>query len=119
MEAVKIYLSENQQDKIKNAFKNGQEVTLQIKHQPPNYTLKLTKTQINRINNGKRITLSVNQVKQHGGFLPFLMPLLGALATGVASGAAGWGTRKALNKISGSGCQCKKKTGKGMYQNWQ
>ena len=36
---------------------------------------------------------------QRGGFLPFLVPALGALATGVLGGAASFGTKKLLDKL--------------------
>ena len=112
----KVYLSDGQQNKLKSAFQKGEKVSLQIdKTKAPNFKMRLTETQINQIKNNKRITVSKTQL---GGVLPFLIPLLGALATGVASGAAGWGTKKALDKISGSRCTCKKK-GQGIYQNWQ
>jgi len=123
---VGVYLSEGQQNKLKNAYKNGEEVSLQIKKEmPANYTMNLTKTQIKHINDNKRITISKTQLKQNGGILPFLIPLLGALATGVASGAAGWGTKKALDKISGSGSKKKisgtqqNLEGKGTRLNWE
>ncbi|GFU97772.1 uncharacterized protein TNCV_2532451 [Trichonephila clavipes] len=72
----------------------------------------LTPTQINQIGKRKRINISQTQLKKTGGFLPFLAPFLPALivgakalALGAASGAVGWGGRKALDKISGSGCK--------------
>ena len=37
---------------------------------------------------------------QRGGFLPFLIPALGALATGVLGGAASFGTKKLLDKMT-------------------
>lgn len=109
--STKIHLSEGQINKLKSAYKKGEEVTLQIdKNKSPNYDILLTKTQINQIKNGKRITISKSELKKFGGFLPFLLPLLTSLALGTASGAAGWGTKKILDKISGSGCEKKKKT---------
>ncbi|GFU29722.1 uncharacterized protein TNCV_4745491 [Trichonephila clavipes] len=51
-------------------------------------------------------------------FLPALIAGAKALALGAASGAAGWGAKKALDKISGSGCK-KNPFGKGVYQNWE
>ena len=36
---------------------------------------------------------------QRGGFLPFLIPALGALATGILGGAASFGTKKLLDKV--------------------
>ncbi|GFX21312.1 uncharacterized protein TNCV_2252591 [Trichonephila clavipes] len=97
--------------KLKSAYRKGEEVSLQIdKTKTPNYDMHLTPTQITQIGKGKRITISKTQLKKTGGFLPFLAPFLPALiagakalALGAASGAAGWGAKKALDKISGSG----------------
>jgi hypothetical protein len=102
---TRVYLSEGQVNKIKAAFKKKEEVSLQIdRSKSPNHDLHLTKTQKEQILKGKRITLSKTQLEKTGGFLPFLAPLLGLLATGAATGAASWGTQKLLNKATGSGC---------------
>ncbi|GIY58367.1 hypothetical protein CDAR_295131 [Caerostris darwini] len=54
--------------------------------------------------------------KLFGGFLPFLIPILTSLGLGAATGVGAWGAKKALDKISGSGCNKKKtKNGKGVY----
>lgn len=112
----KIYLSEGQISKFKSALKNDKDVTLQIDlTKSPNYDIYLTKTQIDKITKGKRITLSKTQLKKNGGFLPFLIPILASLATGALSGTAAWGAKKALDKISGSGF--KKNSGKGVFLN--
>ncbi|GBN77988.1 hypothetical protein AVEN_7240-1 [Araneus ventricosus] len=123
---TKIHLSDHQIAKLKSAHKKGEEVSLQIdKTKAPNYDMYLTPTQLTQIGKGKRITISKTQLKKTGGFLPFLAPFIPALiagakalALGAASGAAGWGAKKALDKISGSGCE-KKPLGKGVYQNWE
>ena len=124
---TKIHLSDHQIAKLKSAYQKGEEVSLQIdKTKPSNYDIYLTQTQIAQIGKGKRITVSKTQLKKIGGFLPFLAPFIPALiagakalALGAASGAAGWGAKKALDKISGSGCAKKKPRGKGVYQNWE
>ncbi|GFU20151.1 uncharacterized protein TNCV_2557411 [Trichonephila clavipes] len=106
-------MTKDQIAKLKSAYRKGEEVSLQIdKTKTPNYDMHLTPTQITQIGKGKRITISKTQLKKTGGFLPFLAPFLPALiagakalALGAASGAAGWGAKKALDKISGSGCK--------------
>ena len=113
---AKVYLSDSQKSKLKLALRNQDNLTLQIdKTKAPNHEMYLTKTQINQINNGKRITVSKTQLKKNGGFLPFLIPIL----TGLLSGTAGWGAKKLLDKVTGSGCPKKKKNGKGVLQNWE
>lgn len=124
---TKVHLSDHQIAKLRSAYQKGEEVSLQIdKTKAPNYDIHLTPTQINQIGKGKRITISKTQLKKTGGFLPFLAPFIPALiagakalALGAASGAAGWGAKKALDKMSGSGCVKKKALGKGVYQNWE
>lgn len=127
----KIYLSDSQKTKIKSALQKGISVTLRInRFASPNYDILLTATQISQIAKGKEITLSKTQLAKNGGFLPFLFPLLAALGTGVASGAAGWGTKKVLDKIAGQGViqnwegqglkkKRKRRRGKGILQNWE
>ena len=119
---AKVHLSDHQIAKLRSAYQKGEEVSLQIdKTKAPNHEIYLTPTQISHIGKGKRISISRTQLKKTGGFLPFLIPALiagaKALALGAASGAAGWGVKKALDKVSGSGK--KKSSGKGVYQNWE
>lgn len=121
---ARVHLSDHQIAKLKSAYQKGEEVTLQIdRTKPANYDMHLTQTQLAQITKGKRITVSKSQLKKTGGFLPFLAPLIPALiagakalALGAASGAAGYGAKKALEKIAGSGL---KKRGKGVYQPWE
>ena len=73
----KIFLSDGQTCKLKSAFKNNEEITLQInKTKNSNYYIYLKKTQINQIGNGKRATIKKTELKKNGGFFPFLVPLL-------------------------------------------
>lgn len=118
---TRVYLSESQKNKLKSALKNQEELSLQIdKTKQPNHDIYLTKTQIKHLQDGKRITISKTQLKKLGGFLPFLLPILAALGTGTLSGVAGWGAKKVLDKVAGSGCLKKNsKTGKGVVQNWE
>ncbi|GBN44205.1 hypothetical protein AVEN_148427-1 [Araneus ventricosus] len=115
---TKVHLSDHQIDKLKSAHQKGEEVSLKIdKTKAPNYDMYLTPTQITQIGKRKRITTSKTQLKKTGGFLPFSAPFMHycpalfpgakALALGAASGAAGWRSKKTLDKISGSGCKKK------------
>ena len=71
---TKVYLSQSQMRKLKDAKEN---IKLKIdKSEKPNYDLPLTKTQINQISKGKRILISVAQLRKiqrnsekHGGAL--------------------------------------------------
>ena len=111
----KVHLSESQISKLKSAFKNGTEVTFQIdKSKCPNYDIYLTKTQINQINNGKRITFSKTQLKKNGGFLPFLAALIPALTTAAKLAVPALATG-ALSGLASSAVQ-KKMKGNGIYQ---
>lgn len=141
---IRVHLSEGQIDKLRTAAKKGESVTLQIDSTlPPNNDLYLTETQVGQINKGKRITISKTQLRKTGGFLPFLVPALAALATGTLSGAAGWGTKKLLDKATGGDILTyitqhplfkqlltqaldgiiqkilPKKKGEGIFQNWE
>ena len=81
--------------------------------------LSLTKTQhrdfIKSKNAGHGIKLTfsnsaIDDMIKSGGFLPFLIPALAALAGGVISSAASFDTKKILEKATGGGL---KKRGKG------
>lgn len=109
-EKTSVYLSDSQIKKLQSSLKKGESITLRInKAKPPNHDIYLTKTQIGQLRKGKDITLSKTQLKKNGGFLPFLAPILATIATGALSGAAGWGTKKILDKATGSG----------VLQNWE
>ena len=122
---MKVYLSQGQINKLKSAFKKDEEVTLQIsKSKTPNFDIHLTKTQINQIDNGKRITISKSQLK--GGFLPFLAALLPtlltaakfaapAIATGALSGLASKAVQGKGLRHPHEGSGCKKKNTKNGY----
>ncbi|GFR17226.1 uncharacterized protein TNCT_317981 [Trichonephila clavata] len=136
-----VYLSNSQKKKLKDALKHGGELTLQLEDKPPNHEMYFTKTQINQINKGKKIKISKTQLNKNGGFLPFLIPILTSLGLGAASGAAGWGAKKILDNITGSGAReivsrilnpnffeylqdlilgaKKNPNGKGVLQNWE
>ncbi|GBM21707.1 hypothetical protein AVEN_260917-1 [Araneus ventricosus] len=111
----KVHLRDHQIDKLKTAHQEGEELSLKIdKTKVPNYDMYLTPTQITQIWKRKQITISKTKLKKTGCFLPFsalFIPALFAgaksLALGAASGAAGWGAKKTLDKISGSGCKKK------------
>ncbi len=106
---VKVHLTESQKQKLIHAKRNGTEVTLRIKNGSEDDELYLTSRQIEKIKNGKQITLSKTQMsKQTGGFLSAILPILKAalpaLGIAAASGALSGFTNQAVkNKMSGKG----------------
>jgi hypothetical protein len=109
MPETKLYLSENQKDKIRLAQNKQQQCTLQIdKSKTPNSIINLTDTQLSQIKQGKRIKLSKTQLKVTGGFLP-LAVLAPLIAKGAVTALAGIATKKVYDKVTGSGI--KKKVG--------
>ncbi len=106
---VKVHLTRSQKQKLIHAKRNGTEVTLRIKNGSEDDKSYLTSRQIEKIKNGKQITLSKTQMsKQTGGFLSAILPILKAAlpAPGIAaaSGALSGFVNKAVkNKISGKG----------------
>ena len=116
---IKIYISDRQKNKIKQAFNKQQEVTLQFSCDDlkgeGNYIISVTKRQLNKINkayeNGKgtRITMSTKQViynkKIEGGFI-------GSLLAGIASAIV----PPLINKVVESFSHPKEEIrGKGLY----
>jgi len=89
-------LTDSQKNKIKKAIAEGTSVSLNLNkayHNPSNpHTLLLTQNQYNKLQDGNthRITLSHSRLLKHGGFLPFLIPILAGLASaaGIAGGVA-------------------------------
>lgn len=108
-----VTLTDGQKKKLNTAVKTMTPISLKFVHK--NLTgkdpLPFTKTQYERINKaidkgtGYVVKFSANQLKHvvSGGFLPFLIPAIAALATGALSGAASFGINKALQKATGSG----------------
>lgn len=105
---TQVYLSDGQKAKVRAACKNEQECTLRIKtNQKPNFSLKLTDSQIKKIAKGQDIKLSKTQLKQNGGFLAALMPVL---AKGALAGLASLGAQRVAKKVlTGKGKKGKKK----------
>jgi hypothetical protein len=100
-----VYLSNSQKDKLREAFQKQKECTLRIKPDGrPNVKLKLTQTQVNKIKKGHQITLSKTQLKQNGGFIGALLPII---AKGALAGLASLGAQKAAQKLVGRGGQLK------------
>src|SRR5208282_3139817 len=118
----KVYLTPNQQDKVKLAFKNGKNCSLRIKPKARNTDLMLTNSQINHImenkkqNKGADINLSKNQLEKSGGFLPLLLGLASIaapfIARTAATGALGYFGNKIAQKVMGKGFKKSKKVGK-------
>lgn len=117
-----VYLSKNQKEKLKTCFNNKKGCTLRIEPKVGNNKLILTADQIQKLKTARShnkscdIKLSITQLEQSGGFLPFLIPLLAAAAPFVGKALAGTaisaGAQKIFDKISGKGVQPKKKTRK-------
>ena len=118
---VNVSLTPGQIKKLgsKEAMRVGATITLK----PANMSagsnkLSLTKTQLTHFNKaraaGKGVQLkfskaAISNMIKSGGFLPFLIPAIAALATGALSGAAGWGTKKILDKVTGGAIKRKKR----------
>ena len=102
-----VYLTEGQKNKLRKAVQKQEECVLRIKqNEKPNAKLKLTQTQVNKMNRGEQIKLSKAQMKQNGGFIGALLPII---AKGALAGLASLGAQKAANKI----------LGRGVLQNWE
>ena len=107
----RIYLSNQQKNKLKTCFKKKKKQSycrLKIElNNVPNTSVRLNQAQINKIKNAKKknkkyceITLSL---RQNGGFLTFLAPLLPLAAKAIATGALGALGSKVIRKITGKG----------------
>jgi hypothetical protein len=118
----KVYLTPNQQNKVKNAFKNRKDCTLRVEPKAGNTDLMLTNSQINHIiqskkqNKGAEINLSKTQLEKSGGFLPLLLGLASAaapfIARAAATGALGYVGSKIAQKVTGKGVETSKKSKK-------
>jgi len=121
----KVYLTPNQQDKVKNAFKSGKDCSLRIEPRAGNTDLMLTNSQINHIiqnkkqNKGAEIKLSKTQLEKSGGFLPLLLGLASVaapfIARAAATGALGYAGNKIAEKVMGKGIRLPGKKGSGIY----
>ncbi len=122
----KVYLTPNQQDKVKLAFKNGKNCSLRIEPKAGNTDLMLTNSQINHIiqnkkqNKGAEINLSKTQLEKSGGFLPLLLGLASVAAPFIARAAAtcalGYVGSKIAQKFTGKGIKTSKKSKKNSRQ---
>ncbi len=88
---VKFNLSDSQKNRIKLAYANKESVGLRLNKSNIDvrgYELLLTENEYNKLSDGKthNITLPYSRSVKNGGFLPFLLPLLGVL--GAAAGAS-------------------------------
>ena len=88
-----LVLTEPEVSRIREAVKSGRSVTLTLaKHRhrvnSPHSVL-LTNGEMARLNDGltHKVTLPHSRLTKHGGFLPFLIPILAGLAS--AAGIAG------------------------------
>ncbi|SRR6266487_6132495 len=116
----KVYLTPNQIEKVKEAFRNNKDCTLRIQPKAGNTELILTVSQINKILQAKKeskvvdIKISKTQLKKSGGFLPILAGLastfLPFITKAAATGAVTYAGSKAAQKLMGKG-----RRGKGIY----
>ena len=91
----RVYLSDNQLQKLRQAAKKNESISVEIDPQKQgNFDLYLTTRQINRLNKGKpcKLALSKTQIVRNGGFLLTALAIASALA-GAATGIA-----KAVNE---------------------
>lgn len=101
----KVFLTDNQKDKLKSSIKKKESCSLIIQPNSSNFDLYLTKTQVDKLNDAKKrkkgaqIELSKTQLEKTGGFLP----LLGLVLKGLATGAASYAGAKAIEKAVGKG----------------
>ena len=93
---VGIRLPTRHMEKIKEAVNTGNGVKLRLGriHLDDNspHSLLLTKSQVDRLHTGglHDVTIPHSRLVKHGGFLPFLLPLLGGLGAlaGISGGIA-------------------------------
>lgn len=127
----RVYLTPNQKEKIKSAFRNNQSCSLRIEPKVGNMDLMLTVSQINHLLHNKRqnkaadIILSKTQLHKSGGFLPLIAAALPLITKAAASGALGYAGSKIAEKFIGKGIkqkqrpkkviQLKLKRGSGIY----
>ena len=100
-----VYLTPNQEAKVRDAYKHNKGCSVRIQPKPGNRELMLTISQINQILKAKRegkavgIKLSKTQLQKSGGFLPLLAALAPAALKGITSGAAAYLGSKGLAKL--------------------
>ena len=93
---VAIYLPDRHIEKIKDAVKAGAGVKLRLGAEHLDHTsenaLPLTRIQYERLQTGglHDVTIPHNRIVKYGGFLPFLLPILGGLGAlaGISGGIA-------------------------------
>ncbi len=105
-----VYLSPNQKEKLKVAYRNKTDCSFRIEPKVGNQKLRLSQTQVKKLRDARAnkkacdIKLSRTQIQQSGGWIipllaaaaPFIARTLGGLA--VSSGA-----KTLYNKIRGKG----------------
>src|SRR5690348_8800700 len=96
---MRVYLSENQKAKMKEAYNKGLDKT-----KPGNTNLDLNQTQLNKYRKATTKTVDLTLSKsQVGGFLPLLIPAGIAAAKALGVGGLGYLGSKLAQKISGNG----------------
>ena len=113
---MKVNISDNQVDKIKNAIHNNKGVTIQfsvedLQVENPAHTLALTKGQLDKLAKalsegvGARITMSKTQL-EHSKTLTVFAPLVAGIASAVLPSIASF----IMDKITGKGIFMKRGT---------
>jgi len=105
-----VYLSPNQKEKLKSAYRNKTDCSFRIEPKVGNQKLILTQTQVKKLRDARAhnkecdIKLSKTQIQQSGCFL---LPLLSSAAPFIARSLGGLavssGANTLYNKIRGKG----------------
>ena len=93
---VHVNLTKHQENKIKKAIANKTSVKLRLGshnlHSASGSILMITENQYSKLQDGNMhdITIPFSRLVKHGGFLPFILPILAGLASaaGIAGGVA-------------------------------
>jgi hypothetical protein len=115
-----VYLSPNQKEKLKVAYRNKTDCSLRIEPKVGNQKLRLSQTQVKKLRDARankkacEIKLSRTQIQQSGGFiLPFLAAAAPFIARTLGGLAVSSGAKELYNKIRGKGLGTMRRTQRG------